>query len=258
MYKIYIGILLVIICSILLLRKYKKNLNEYYSSLYSISKEIDNTSILVFPDKWTSDFRHRFKKHEPYTNLKLKELLQYLPNNSYIIDVGSHVGDTGLYLAKILKNFYSKKNIKVIMIDPEKTKIEFIKEMAKVNKLNNIITYQRGISNEVGVGDLDKKLHPGAWKIKKGKDWGLKLDTLDNICKGKNISLLHIDVEGMEYQCLLGSSKILKKIKYIMIELNGIQNTRKKEIDFLYKNNFYKIPNEKIEKENGNVLFEKK
>lgn len=258
MYKIYIFIFLVIIIiTISLSIKSQNNLNEFYSNVYSIYKQIDNTSITLFQDKWTSDFKDRFKTHEPYTNLKLKELLQYLPDNSYIIDVGSHVGDTGLYLAKILKDIYPKKKIKVIMIEPEKTKIKFIKKMAKLNKLNNIKTYQKGISNDVGVGDIDKNKHPGGWKIKKGEG-NIKLDTLDNICKRKNISLLHMDVEGMEYECLLGSQNILNNIKYIMIELNGVQESRNNEINFLNKYNFYKIPNENIEKENGNVLFEKK
>lgn len=38
------------------------------------------------------------------------------------------------------------------MIDPEKTKL---------NKLNNIKTYEKGVHNNIGVGYLNKKLHPG-------------------------------------------------------------------------------------------------
>lgn len=67
-----------------------------------IYKVINNTSIIFFPNKWTSDIKYRFKTHELYTNLKLKELLQYLPDNSYIIDVG----DNRIYF---IKYFYPKK-----------------------------------------------------------------------------------------------------------------------------------------------------
>lgn len=182
----------------------------------SVTKKVDNTSILLFPDKWTKDFMVRFEHHEPFTNLKLKEILE-LPEKSHIVDVGSHVGDTGLYLAKILKDVYPQKDIKVIMIDPDESKIQFIKKMGMKNQLNNIITHVKGVDKNIGYGSLDKKLHPGAWKIQ-NRNGPIKLDTLDNICKGKNVSLLHIDVEGMEYPCLLGSQEILKDVHYVMIE----------------------------------------
>ena len=94
-------------------------------------------------------------------------------------------------------------------------------------------------------------------KIETKDDVNINLDTLDNLCKNKLISLMHIDVEGMEYQCLLGSTNILKNIKYIMIELNGLSN-RSKEYNFLKNNNFVEIPDKKIKSENGNVLFIKK
>ena len=67
---------------------------------------------------------------------------------------------------------------------------------------------------------------------------------------------MHIDVEGMEYQCLLGSTNILKNMKYIMIELN-LLNDRSNEYKFLKNNNFIELPNKKIKSENGNVLFKK-
>lgn len=222
----------------------------------TVTKKADNTSILIFPDKWTGDFMVRFEHHEPFTNLKLKEILEYLPEKSHIVDVGSHVGDTGLYLAKILKDVYPQKDIKVIMIDPDESKIQFIKKMGMKNQLNNIITHVKGVDENIGYGSLDKKLHPGAWKIQ-NRNGTIKLDTLDNICKGKKVSLLHIDVEGMEYQCLLGSQEILKDTHYVMIELNRIRTSREKEKDLLEKHGFVNIENKNIEKENHNALFQK-
>jgi len=129
--------------------------------------------------------------------------------------------------------------------------------MSKANNLDNILTMNYGVSDKPNKGSLDKKYHPGGWKIEIKDDGNINLDTLDNLCKNKLISLMHIDVEGMEYKCLLGSSSILKNVKYIMIELNGINN-RSNEYNLLKKNNFIEIPNKKIKSENGNVLFKKK
>ena len=193
-----------------------------------VNKAANNTQIELIEDKWKNDFEKRFKNHEVKSNLKMKEILIDLPDNSYIIDVGSHVGDTGLYLAKVLKDKYSHKNIKVIMIDPDKTKIKFIKKMAKINKLNNILTKNYGVSNKKGKGNIKKDSHPGGWKIDEKSIGDIKIDTIDNICKNKHISMLHIDVEGMEYKCLLGSKNIIKNVKYIMIELNHLE--KRKEV----------------------------
>ena len=143
------------------------------------------------------------------------------------------------------------------MIDPDLSKFKFIKNMTKINNLNNIIIMNYGVSNVKGKGNINKKFHPGAWKINENKKGNINIDTIDNICKNFNVSMMHIDVEGMEYKCLLGSKKTLNNVKYIMIELNNITK-RNKEKNFLKKNNFIKINNPNISKENGNELFKKK
>ena len=69
--------------------------------------------------------------------------------------------------------------------------------------------------------------------------------TLDQFCKMqkiKKIDLIKLDVEGYEYMVLLGAKKIIKNIKYIIIEIqkNGMyKNYSSKKIElFLKKNNF--------------------
>jgi FkbM family methyltransferase len=227
-------------------------------------KKIDNTQIFYIDDKiWGDDFNKRFMYHEPYSNTKMAELLEKLPNNSYIIDVGAHTGDTGLYLALILKKKWNNKNIKVIMIEPDITKINFINKIAKLNKLDNIITKNYSVSDKVGYSSIIRKggtgKAAGAWQIDENNknNENIKMNTIDNICKNMYISMIHIDVEGMEYETLLGSKNTLKNVKYIMIELNGASNNRDNEKTFLLENNFVDTSNDFIKKENMNHLFEK-
>ena len=114
----------------------------YYFNNYSkpniikIYKKIDNTCInYITNDTWSNDFKRRFENHEPKTNIKMKQLINNLRYKSSIIDVGSHVGDTGLYLAKIASKI--RPDITIIMIDPDKSKISFIEDMIKINNLKN-------------------------------------------------------------------------------------------------------------------------
>ena len=58
-----------------------------------------------------------------------------------------------------------------------------------------------------------------------------------------NTNLIKIDVQGYEYQVLLGSKKTLKKIKFIIIEISSDKNYYKefdkaKTLSFLNANNF--------------------
>jgi FkbM family methyltransferase len=208
-----------------------------------IVKQSDNTQIKLINHKWSNELKWRFKRHEIKEHNLMKDLLKELDNNSYIIDVGGHVGDTGLYLGLILDKNYKHKNIKVIIIEPDDTKIEFINKMCDVNNLDNIICVNKGVSNIKGKGKIIPSpitgyKNSGALRITESKQGNFSIDTLDNICKGKKISFMHIDVEGYEYKTLLGSKNILKKCKYLLIELDNVNKERSQEKQFLINNNY--------------------
>ena len=259
MNKTIIGISLIIITIILACVVYRYTVNNVESFMVEkVNKKSDGTliDVIVNNNKWSSDFKRRFKTHEVNSNLKLKQLLTMIPDNTHIIDVGGHVGDTGLYLAKVLQEQHPKKNIKVIIIEPDASKINFIEKMVTVNNLKNVIVIESGVSDKSGSGIFKHNYHnPGATKIEHGKG-DLRIDTIDNLCSRYNVSLMHIDVEGMELQCLKGSVDTLKNTKYVMIELNKIKD-RNDEITFLTNKGFKKHEDPAIFKENGNVLFSK-
>jgi FkbM family methyltransferase len=192
----------------------------------TITKKIDGTQIIIPKNKWFKDFKSRFINHESNENIVLSRLLSILPKNHSVIDVGSHVGDTGLYLAVKAKEI-GRDDITIIMIDPDKGKIDFIKDVAKLNGINNIFLLNFGVGDKSGKGYLDKALHPGAWKVKLQENEGdFNIERLDSLIpqKYRNIGILHLDVEGMEHEALLGANQLLNTTKFIMIEMNGISD----------------------------------
>jgi FkbM family methyltransferase len=220
-----------------------------------VTKTSDGTSVIVVNDRWSSDFKRRFVNHEVNSNAKLKELMGMIPPNTHIIDVGGHVGDTGIYLALVLKRKHNNKN-KVIIIEPDESKMAFVKQMVVANDLNNVILMKSGVSDKSGTGFLNHNTNPGATTVVQGKG-NINIDTVDNLCSNYNVSLMHIDVEGMEMECLRGAVNTLRNTKYVMIELNTIKE-RSDEINFLLQKGFSKHDDQNIFKENGNVLFSKK
>ena len=83
------------------------------------------------------------------------------------------------------------------------------------------------------------------------KQFQLQTDTLDNFCKIKKIKkidILKIDVEGAEYDVLIGGKKILNNTKIIQLEILGTKenfNNRYKKIVSYLKNKNFKIISEK-------------
>ena len=73
----------------------------------------------------------------------------------------------------------------------------------------------------------------------------INVKTLDSLCSKKKINkidILKIDVEGHEYDVLLGSKKIIKNVNVILIEIQKNKMyknySQKKIYKFLKKNNF--------------------
>ena len=83
------------------------------------------------------------------------------------------------------------------------------------------------------------------------KQFQIQTDTLDNFCKIKKIKkidILKIDVEGAEYDVLIGGKKILNNTKIIQLEILGTKtnfNNRYKKIISYLKNKNFKIILEK-------------
>lgn len=231
-------------------------LKQYFDSYITCTKKIDDTKIKVVKNQfWTKHFCKKFRYNEPYTNITMKELLPNLKDNSYIIDVGAHVGDTGLYLAKHLQKHYSEKNIQVCMIEPDETKIDFINKMIVLNNINNCIVFKSAVSDHKSTGRLEINYEfPGATTVVDDSSKEVDINTIDSLCKDMCISLMHIDVEGMEYECLQGSEKSLKNVQYLVIEMNEICN-RYSERKFLQDNDFVHIPNYNMSKEYNNELY---
>jgi FkbM family methyltransferase len=238
-----------------------KKIQTFLSNLrrkLKIEKIIDKTPIYVVKDHvWTDHFCKKFRGNEPYTNLKMKELLPELEDGTYIIDVGAHVGDTGLYLAHHLQTMYPDKHIDVIMMEPDETKVDFINQMVRLNRLNNCIVMNCGVSDARGCGRIEKNEEfPGASLVKESEGHDIVIEKIDDLTNDVKVSMMHIDVEGMEHKCLLGSVNTISNVKYIIIELNDICD-RDAERVFLKNNGYVRIPNAQMYSEYNNELYVK-
>jgi FkbM family methyltransferase len=134
--------------------------------------------------------------------------------NKNIIDLGAWIGDNSISWAKLT-------NGEVYAIEASIINIEFIKEIKKINKISNITVINKLVSDNVSVfNDVNSVFSNQSYLDEKTSNGNGKTSTTLDILESNNIitniGFIHLDVEGMEYLVLKGSTNIIKKYKPII------------------------------------------
>lgn len=181
--------------------------------------KFENLKFKLFIDPkngWIDENIYLFGFYEINT---AKELIKNLNKNSTFLDIGSNIGIFSNLCGKYLENG------EVLAFEPIKKIYKQNKKSLEINKLNNVKLYNLGCGLKkqqqtifinrynVGGSTLIKSCAPK--NTIKEKISIIKLD--DFLPKDKKIDLVKIDVEGFEYQVLLGMKSIIKKYKPTII-----------------------------------------
>jgi len=187
-----------------------------------IFKNDNNTKILLF-DFSKNILTERFARRDQH-EVFFRRINSYLIKNNYvtgnIIDLGAWIGDNSIPWAKQIKNT-------VYAIDPSPENITFINSMCKLNNITNIKTIQKAITNnnitlytdaatktkfpEQGNLHHCSFLNSSILKDISGSISveAVSLDYLFETNEIENVSLIHLDVEGLEAKVVEGSTKII-------------------------------------------------
>jgi FkbM family methyltransferase len=196
---------------------------------------------IFFKHNWPTSFLFDFAIKEDILRVMLAE--PYL-SESCLVDSGAHIGDLSIPVAASLLH-HGHLNQVVYAIEPSSFKCEFMRLIAKINKLDNVIVICAGLSDaqETLANDIitDDNTGGTTWANNilnsqaplKLEDW--RFDTskkikeaiifqkLDHLREAgiinHRIAVLHLDVEGMEDAVIRGALKTLEKdLPYLSIE----------------------------------------
>lgn len=170
----------------------------------------NNINIRLIDHSATSTFITR-----PNNESIFRKITTYLINNKFIhgniIDSGAWIGDNSIPWA-----MNCSPNI-IYAIDPSPNNINFIKEMIKANNIQNLKTIEKALNNKNEIlGTNDNIDHCSFKNGGRTKIESISLDYLYQEKEIDNISYIHLDVEGLEFNVIKGSEKIIEKFKPII------------------------------------------
>ena len=128
-----------------------------------------------------------------------------------IIDLGGWIGDNSIPWAINLPEST------IYCIDPSGNNIRFIKDMCALNRISNLKTIQVAVSDKIETlttnGNIDhcSFVYNNPNNDGKKKEYAVSLDSLHDDGDIKDIGMIHLDVEGMEYRVMKGGELLIDK-----------------------------------------------
>lgn len=158
----------------------------------------------------------------------------FIHPNKNIIDLGANIGTHS-----IIYSNYTSGN--VYSFEPQKKVFDILNKNVELNNCKNVITYNFGGSNINSNFYMnacyEKEDNQGAFRIdaslteKTGLNIECKIIDELNIT---NVSYIKVDVEGHEYEALLGLKQLLtREHPTLMIEIHNDCNTKDKTFELL-------------------------
>lgn len=166
-------------------------------------------------------FYDLYHKNSLYEAGTTKLILRVLKKRDLFVDAGANNGYYSLLAATLIG-----REGEAFAFEPSPRNFKRLSENVRLNGFKNITAYQIALGSKKGQAKMDvsgfedglDRLTPDSVA---GDDITVKLDSLDNVLKGKRIALIKIDVEGYETEVIGGAKHMLadKKIK-VIIEYN--------------------------------------
>ncbi len=170
--------------------------------------------------------------------------------NEVFVDVGANVGSHSLRIA----HDYADIGVRVVAIEAEPEAYKVLVQNIKRNNLTNVDAIKIAASDHKGLAELYQRSYDGVRVgtglhsiLKRGEEDGnfslqnerplqIECDTLDNIISSHKADVMKMDIEGAEILALEGATKVLKRLRKVIVEIHDRNLERVKGI--LDSNNF--------------------
>lgn len=182
--------------------------------------KLDNAIFLI----GTSDFYEEVKQELINNGINNNDIYFYMYGNAKVNDEKQYfdvfmspmkediVVDAGAYDGESIRRFISWNNSKgyekVIGLEPDYKNYLLCCKNCKTNR--KIQIYNIGVGNKAEEVGFEMTANSGAFFSVNAEN-RVKIDTIDNLCKGQKVSFIKMDVEGYELSALEGAYDTIRK-----------------------------------------------
>lgn len=165
-----------------------------------------------------------------------------------IVDAGANIGAFSIWIDSILGN-----ECKIIAVEPEPINFNILRSNIINNNMKNILLINSALGKSTGYGIVTDEKDASGHKKVKPLEWNqlnnsekvvqkIQIVTLDDLVyaqRYEHIDLLKADIEGAEWEMLLGSNKLITahKIKRVVMETHS-ENLHNMCKNYLVANDF--------------------
>ena len=153
-----------------------------------------------------------FLEQNYFENRELSQIKKYINTGDVILDIGANIGNHTIYFLMECKAKY------VYCFEPTKHTFEILRKNIEINNLSDDVElYNFALGSIETNGHMDiNKGDAGANHVILDKDGDVVVKRLDQVVFDKKIDFVKIDVEGFEYDVLIGAEDVLKKYRPII------------------------------------------
>lgn len=182
------------------IEKNADKLNKVYSLLSEKSKSIYADCINFF---YSGKIKYLLESQTEKREI-FDEFL-CLDGSGVFVDLGAYRGDTIEEYLSYTKGAYNE----IIALEPDRKTFKKLKE--KFGQSDNIDLHNKAVSNKSGI----IKFNCEGSRNSSISEIGVEIEcvTIDELCFGKNIEYIKMDVEGSEMDALSGAENTIKRCK---------------------------------------------
>ena len=184
---------------------------------------LEDLDVVIVPREQMSQAVYVSGLYEPCTSLVLQRLLR--PGDTFL-DVGANVGWFSMLAAR-----WVGPHGRVISLEPSERECRRLREHVARNHLANVCVLRLAAGRDEGAAVLHvaDERHSGLNTLKptfmyrdvaEAHTEPVRVTTLDRVVEQESVSVVHvikIDVEGAEYDVLLGARRVLERHKPVVI-----------------------------------------
>lgn len=150
-----------------------------------------------------------FLERDYFEIYHLALLKEHIKKNAVILDIGANIGNHTIFFAN------ECNAQKIYTFEPTQKTFQVLKENIRINQLENIV-----VAMNVALGAKESKVDvivdekdAGSNHVEENINGSTIMNTLDGLAINEGIDFIKIDVEGYEYEVLLGAEKTISKDK---------------------------------------------